>query len=227
MDTTTPDSLAQRRLWQLISPALPVGAYSYSGGFEYAIDAGWVTDRAGAEAWMQTQLQEVLARLDVPILARLYAAWQVGDLDAVQMWNTTLRASRESGELEAEDLHLGASLARLLRDLEIPDAETLAGFEPCFATAFARAAAHWQIPLRDAAEGLLWSWCENQVAVALKLIPLGQTDGQRLMLALGQLVGPAVAQGLALADDAIGASAPGVALASARHETQYTRLFRS
>ena len=214
-------------LWQLISPALPIGAYSYSGGLEYAIEAGWADSRDGVRDWVGTQLREVQSRLDVPVLARLHAACAADDRPAMARWNAILRASRESAELRAEDLHLGSALIRLLTDLEVPAACRLGEPRPGFALAFALAATHWGIGLRECAEGYLWAWCENQVAAAVKLVPLGQTDGQRLLLGLIDDIGAAVDTGLGLADDEIGAAAPGVGMASALHETQYTRLFRS
>ncbi|HDP88726.1 MAG TPA: urease accessory protein UreF, partial [Thioalkalivibrio sp.] len=220
-DTSTVTS--QLRLWQLISPALPVGAYAYSGGLEYAIDAGWVRTLEAAQDWIGVQLREVQARLDVPVFLRLHAACVSGDEHARLQWNALLRASRESAELRAEDTQLGAALLRLLIDLDVEPARGLATPEPTFALAFALAAVHWGIEARAAAEGLLWAWCENQVAAAVKLVPLGQTDGQRLLLALSEDIDAAVQLGLAIPDDAVGASAPGVAVASALHETQYTR----
>lgn len=214
-------------LWQLISPALPVGAYSYSGGLEYAIDAGWVETCDGVHEWIALQLREVQAHWDIPVLSRLHGAFTDGDAARARRWNALLRAGRESAELEAEDLHLGESLIRLLSDLDVAAAADLEETRPTFAMGFALACAHWDIGLREAAEGYLWAWCENQVAAAVKLVPLGQTDGQRLLLGLMDDIREAVDTGLLLEDEDIGASAPGVALASALHETQYTRLFRS
>ena len=223
----TPRGGTSLHLWQLISPALPIGAYSYSGGLEYAVEAGWADSRDGVSAWVGTQLREVLSRLDVPVLARLHAACTADDAEAIDYWNGVLRASRESAELEAEDLHLGSALIRLLIDLDVDRARPYAERRTGFATAFALAATHWGIGLGEAAEGYLWAWCENQVAAAVKLVPLGQTDGQRLMLGFIDDIRAAVALGLSLDEESIGASAPGVAMASALHESQYTRLFRS
>lgn len=219
---------AQLRLWQLISPTLPVGAYAYSGGLEYAVDCGWVTDEDSAGQWIGGQLCHNLATLDVAVLSRLYRAWQQADDAQVAHWNRWLLAARESLELRSEDSQLGAALAQLLPELGIEAARAwqmprLASF----ATLYSLGCAHWQIPLRQAAQGYLWAWTENQVAAAIKLIPLGQTAGQRLLSALAAVLPAAVDCGLALADDEIGALSPAVAIASARHETQYSRLFRS
>ena len=219
---------AQFRLWQLISPALPVGAYAYSAGLEYAADCGWVTDEAAAQQWISGQLQHNLCTLDVALLARLYQAWQHHDHDTAANWNRFLLASRESQELRTEDIHLGAALAQLLPELGLEAARDWQTPRPtAYATLFALAAAHWQIPLSATAQGYLWAWCENQVAAAIKLIPLGQTAGQRIMSHISQQLAQAVERGLTLCDDDIGAMAPAVAIASAKHETQYSRLFRS
>jgi urease accessory protein len=217
------------RLWQLISPTLPIGAYAYSAGLETACEAGWVADEAQAKDWIAGQLSHSLAVLDVPLLARLYAAWQASDAAAVDYWNSYLQACRETAELLAEDRHMGMALAKLLGDLGLESA--VIWFErgdASFATSFSLAAVHWNIPLQEAAAGYLWAWCENQVAAAVKLVPLGQTAGQRLLLSLAAAIPAAVDHGLSLEDpEDIGAACPGVIHASMRHETQYSRLFRS
>ncbi len=220
--------LARRRLWQLMSPTLPVGAYSYSAGLEYAIEAGWIGDAAAMADWLEGQLRHGLARVDIPLLARLHACWQAGDRDGVRHYSRWLRASRETAELVAEDRHLGRALARLLDELGMSEAEPWSAEEDVsWAGMFALALARWDIPLAEGAEAYLWAWCENQVAAAIKLVPLGQTAGQRTLLDLAAVVGEAAAEGLALPAEAIGGTAPGVAIASSLHETQYSRLFRS
>lgn len=220
--------LARRRLWQLMSPTLPVGAYGYSAGLEYAIEAGWVGDAQATADWLEGQLRHALARVDIPLLARLHGCWLAADHDGLHHYSRWLRASRETAELVAEDQHMGRALARLLTELGVAEAEPWSA-EPdvSWAGMFALALAHWDIPLAEGAEAYLWAWCENQVAAAIKLVPLGQTAGQRMLLGLAGPVGEAAAAGLALPEEAIGGTAPGVAIASSLHETQYSRLFRS
>lgn len=220
--------LANLRLWQLISPALPVGAYAYSQGLEYALHAGWLQDEHDVREWIQGLLQHTLCRLDVPVLKRLYIAWSDEDLQSVAHWSAFILAAREARELREEDLHLGRALATLLSELDIPEAAQFkfAAHAP-FVNLLALAGVRWQVVLEDLAMGLLWAWSENQVAAAIKLVPLGQTCGQQILSALALAIPGAVAEGLALADDAIGAAAPGLGIASALHETQYSRLFRS
>ncbi len=216
------------RLLQLCSPTLPVGAYAYSQGLECAVERGWVRDAAGAGDWILGLLGHSVQRLDIPVFARLYRAWRDGDSDAVRRWNARLYASREAAELQREDRHLGAALARLLADLGLDEAGPWRSApRVCFATLFGLAAARWDIPLPEAATGYAWAWTENQVTAATRLIPLGQTASQRLLVAAGPAIAEAVAHGLILPDGDIGAAAPGLALAGALHETQYSRLFRS
>jgi urease accessory protein len=219
---------AQLRLWQLISPALPVGAYAYSQGLEYAIEAGWLKTDVDVHAWVSGQLMHNLAHLDIPILVRLYRAWQNNDMAQVDYWTRYLLASREAAELKTEDQNLGRALATLLNQLDITAAsEYLDSEQVAFATMLALAGVHWQINLVELCQGYLWMWSENQVAAAIKLVPLGQTQGQKMLIQLADRIPRAVDLGLQLEDNAIGMSAPGLGIASALHETQYSRLFRS
>jgi urease accessory protein len=226
--TITETAPPRLRLWQLISPALPVGAYAYSQGLEQAVAAGWVRDEKDASQWITGLLRHGLTRVDAPVLIRLYRCWRADDQAGVAAWSRVLIAAREAAELRDEDRQMGKALARLLRDLDVPGADQDPAAEPPpFAAMFALAAAHWAIPEREAVEGYLWAWAENQVAAAIKLVPLGQTAGQRLLLAIAPAVSTTTEHALRLDDDEIGASATGLAIASSLHETQYSRLFRS
>ncbi len=216
----------QLRLWQIISPALPVGAYSYSQGLETAVEHGWANTEQSALAWMQGQLHRMLGTLDLPILLRMHQAWSEEDMQTLRYWNSWLLAARESAELYAEDCQMGGSLRRLLPELGI--ARSWPAEEKCsFALMFALAAAEWKIAREDAACGYAWAWCENQVAAAVKLIPLGQTAGQRGLMALADNIPGIVSRAARLQDEDIGQVSPAFAIACALHETQYTRLFRS
>lgn len=221
-------NLASLRLWQLISPALPVGAYAYSGGLEYALHAGWLRDAHEVEQWITGLLRHTLCRLDLPVLQRCYHAWSESDMEAVQQWSEFILAARESNELHAEDLQLGRALATLLSDLGLAEATSFRQSEAApFVSLLALAGIKWQVPIEQLAAGMLWAWSENQVAAAIKLMPLGQTAGQKMLLHIAEVIPVAVATGLELHDDEIGAMAPGLGIASALHETQYSRLFRS
>ena len=196
------------RLLQLASPTLPVGAYSYSQGLEAAVEAGIITDAASAERWIGDVLEFSLARSDVPLLWRMLQG---------EDCNEEFIASRETAELRAETLQMGHSLARLLRSLSIHAPEG----EMAFAAVYALAARAWNIEPRAALVGYLWGWLENQVMAAVKAVPLGQTDAQKILMALGARL-EAIDPHAEFAN-----FAPGLAVLSARHETQYSRLFRS
>ena len=230
---TRPGLLPLLRLLQLASPALPVGAYTYSQGLEWAVESGLVRTEAQAAAWIGELLEWSLARFEAPLLARQLAAWSQGDDTEVARLNDDFLASRETAELRAETVQMGWSLVRLLAELDafasIPGwrARLLAIEAPCFPTVWSAAAAAWQIPADQALAAYLWAWAENQVMAAVKAVPLGQSAGQRLLATLGARI-PALAEGaLALPEAAWSNYTPGLAIASSRHETQYTRLFRS
>jgi urease accessory protein len=206
------------RLLQLASPTLPVGAYSYSQGLEAAIEAGVVKDNATAQEWIADVLELSMARMEVQVLRAM-----IGEMSAArrQALNDFFVATRETAELRAETLQMGQALAKLLLELEIP----VTVEKPAFPTSFAFAVRHWKIEPRDAVVAYLWSWLENQVMAAVKAVPLGQTAGQKILLSLGSKL-----EGLAsleVEEASWSNLVPGLAYLSARHETQYSRLFRS
>jgi urease accessory protein len=216
------------KLMRLTSPSLPIGGYSYSQGLEFAISTGWVHDTSTASDWIQGLLKNSLINLDLPVLQKLYEAWQESDTDRVRYWNNFLSANRDAFELQEEDRQLGKALARLLVDLNLEEAKPFLNPPYCgFLTLYGLAVVRWNISLNDAAHGFLWMWAENKVLCAMKLIPLGQTDGQKILSAVIETISRVVNQGLDLSDEDIGYTALGQGIASALHETQYTRLFRS
>jgi urease accessory protein len=223
--------LSLARLLQLASPALPVGAYSYSQGLEAAAEAGIVRDVASAQRWIGDVLACTVARLEAPVWWRLHAAWSAADAARVAHWNELFRCTRESAELRAETLQMGYSLKTLLLEIgeldEEPSAQLRAIPDITFPAAFAFAVVQWKIPARSALIAYMWAWLENQVMAALKSVPLGQTDGQRLLLALAALLPGIADAACALGDDELCNYAPGFAILCSRHETQYSRLFRS
>ena len=224
-----PDRPAETlRLMQLCSPMLPTGAFAYSQGLEFAVSKGWVKDEKTTSMWVQGLLANSLTYLDVPLLFRLHKAWSSNDKKSVLYWNDYLYASRDSRELREEEQQLAHALARLLADLGITEAiEWKEKSRACFLSLFALGAWHWKIPLKEASLGYLWMWAENQVLAAIKLVPLGQTDGQKLLSSTIEMIPGQVLIGSSLKDEEIGYTSPGQGIASALHETQYTRLFRS
>jgi urease accessory protein len=198
------------RLLQLASPTLPVGAYSYSGGLEAACEAGLVTDAASARRWIGDVLEYSVMKMEAPVLLRM-----IDQPD--EEWNAMFLASRETAELRAETVQMGYSLNRLLPELGV---EACPFEEPSFPAAYAQAVRAWGIPARQALTAYLWAWLENQVMAAVKSVPLGQTDGQKMLLALGARLQD-------VSEEEPGNFAPGLAMLSSFHETQYSRLFRS
>jgi urease accessory protein len=222
------DALALVRLLQLASPALPVGAYSYSQGLEAAVEAGLVTDAASAEGWIGDVFALAVGAMEAPLAWRLLAAARAADGPGLSRWNDEFLASRETAELRAETVQMGYSLRRLASEMGIAGAARLDVLgEISFPAAFAFMAAAWAVAPEDALAAYLWSWMENQVLAAVKAVPLGQTDGQRLLASLGARIPGAVHAAASVADGEMANFAPGLALLSARHETQYTRIFRS
>jgi len=220
--------LALIRLLQLVSPGLPIGMYSYSQGLERAVDDGWVNSAETARDWIGGVLRHSMMCVDVPILLRLFTAWRNQDHAAVKHWSKFLTACRETSELRAEDRQTGQALAKLLANLDLPDAQAWQRQpDATLATLFSLAAVHWGIDSRHAAIAYVWSWLENQILCAVKLVPLGQVAGQQLLQALAAQIPAQVDSAAFISDDDIGGSVFGLALASSRHEVQYSRLFRS
>lgn len=215
------------RLWQLISPALPIGSFSYSQSLEFAIDGGWLKTESDVENWLKQQMHFGLARLDLPVIYRLMQSWEKNDQPAIKHWNQTLLAFRESAELYQEDCQVGYALCRLLTDLDIAHAAQWQKKKVSYVTMYALVCQQWQITPVDAVAGFVWAWSENLVAAAVKLLPMGQTAGQKMLLSLGNEIETACNNAEQLEDDALGSVLPGLAMASAFHETQYSRLFRS
>lgn len=216
--------LALLRLMHLVSPALPVGAYAYSQGLESAVELGWVHDPDSARDWLAGVMCNGLARLELPVLLRLLNAQE--DSDWLH-WNQWLLAARETEELYLEDTQLGAALRKILATLAIEVPVPLQSADISFVAAFALAGRHFGIVPPTLAAGLAWSWLENQVAAATKLIPLGQTQALRILDALIPQVAQLPPLAELLSDDDIGATLPGLVMASSFHQTQYSRLFRS
>lgn len=222
------NGLPDLRLMQLISPALPIGAFTYSQGLEWAVECGWVSNEERLQDWLLGQMSDTLAYVDIPLLARMYQACEHQDYEQLKHWSEYLLASRETSELRQEEINRGRALATLLVDLGVcPDDLSEQTFNQTQAAGFALAANAWGISLQQAALGYAWGWLENQVAAAIKLVPLGQTSGQRVQLSLAAEIPDIVDTALKCEDHELGASAPAMAIASCLHETQYTRLFRS
>ena len=213
------------RLWLLLSPALPVGGYSYSHGLESAVRHQLIKDLADTSAWISTLAQRVLPNLDLPLVHRLLRACNDGDLSCANYWNDVAHATRESAELLLEETEKGRALVNLYPSLGITN--VLAIDQPGFCAAYAQVCHNWRLPIRDALMGYGWVWFEMLTAAAIKLVPLGHTQGQRLLLDCTAQLRDLTETAMKCADDDIGASAPGLMMLSAAHETQPARQFRS
>ncbi|MFH0258002.1 urease accessory protein UreF [Vibrio rumoiensis] len=221
------------RLFQLISPSLPIGGFTYSQGLEWAVEAGWVDNQAKLMDWLEMMLNNSLATLELPILAKFYRALESDDEASIEYWSQYLYSCRETSELRAEELQRGKALFTLLKQLELPiKSEWQPEDDPKAATqnqllGFCVAAKAWGISLHSLQQGYLWSWAENIVMAGVKLVPLGQTAGQKTLIGLSEWLPQTIEKANQIQDDDIGSFTPSVAIASSRHETQYTRLFRS
>ncbi|MDD2047488.1 urease accessory protein UreF [Pseudomonas putida] len=216
------------RLLQLASPSLPVGGFTYSQGLEWAVEAGWVQGAEGFRHWQRQQLEDTLGYLDWPLLARLYQACRDDDAETFARWSQFLLANRETAELRLEERQRGMALARLLDGWQLCQApEWRASLELSQLGGMAWLGAHWDIPLRDLALGHGFAWLEGAVMAGVKLVPFGQQAAQSLLRDLCEALPEVLQSALQRTDDQLGAGLPLLAIASARHETQYTRLFRS
>ena len=225
-----PAALSAASLLQLIwlaSPALPVGGFSYSEGLEAGIEwAGLGTEEAAA-GWLADQLHLSLARADLAVVAQAIPAWREGDMARLRALNDWVFQTRESAEFLLQTEQMGRSFAEWLK-LHHADAAALFDTLPAsYPIAFAFAAARTEAPARDACLAFAFGWAENMVSAAVKAVPLGQSAGQRMLGRLAAEIPLAVERALALADDERQAFSPMLAILSARHETQYSRLFRS
>ena len=220
------------RLLCLASPALPVGGFSYSEGLEAAVEAGEVTDEASACDWLLAQCRLGPCRAELPLTLQAWRAWARQDAVALQVLNEHASLTRESAEFRLQSEQMAHSLLQWLRDapLQNPTLPTLLG------TAVPQLPVVWGLALHDSGAGeragilaVAMAWAENQVQAAMKAVPLGQRAGQRLLQTLCEALADAVDELLARADapEAPAVFTPMLAVLSARHEHQYSRLFRS
>jgi len=223
------DSSLMQLMW-LASPALPIGGFSYSECLEAAVDAGLVTTENEASDWLAEQLHTSLARADLAVIAQAIPAWQAGDHDRIAQLNAWVLQTRESSELRAQTEQMGRSLLEWLRNHTTAQPEQitlLAGLQATYPLAFALAASATGAPLRDCLLANCFGWAENMMQAAIKSVPLGQSSGQRILSALAAQIPAAVDLALGLDDDSRQAFSPMLAILSARHESQYSRIFRS
>jgi urease accessory protein len=222
--TMSTDAALLQLIW-LASPALPVGGFAYSEGLEAAVEAALVRDGDTAADWLSDQLHLCLARADLPVMAASIAAWRTGDHEGIARLHAWVLATRETAELRQQTQQMGRSLVEWLRAVRpesVRDPTDLS-----YPVAFALAASAGDAPVRDCLLSFAFGWAENMVQAAIKSVPLGQAAGQRILLRLAAEIPAAVDHALSLPEDDRQAFAPMLAILSAQHETQYSRLFRS
>ena len=227
-DPLPPASLLQL-IW-LASPALPVGGFSYSEGLEAAIDRAGVTTETLTADWLSDQLHLTLARGDLAVIARAVAAWRNDQPDRIRLLNDWVMHTRETSELRAQSEQMGRSLVEWLRNHDGTNPAHIAAcasLPPTYPVAFALAASQTEASPSDCLLAYAFGWAENMVQAALKSVPLGQSAGQRILARLAREIPLVVQQAMALTDDERQAFSPMLAILSAQHETQYSRLFRS
>jgi urease accessory protein len=230
-----PEPLAASALLQLMwlaSPALPVGGFSYSEVLEAAVEAGRVTNEAQAAEWLCDQLHLSLARSDLAVCAKAFKSWQRGDMAHIAELNDWVTTTRETAELRQQTQQMGRSLVEWLRNRAGTTDDRVASLKalapaPTWPVAFALAALQTGAPLREALLSFGFGWAENMVQAALKAVPLGQLAGQRVLARLVDDLPAAIDRAIALSDSERQAFTPMLAILSAPHETQYSRLFRS
>ena len=221
--TITTDAALLQLIW-LASPALPVGGFSYSEGLEAAVEAGHVRDEATAAEWIADQLHMTLARADLPVLLRAVAAFRANeDVAALDGW---VRQTRETSELRQQTEQMGRSLGEWMKSIGGHTCPSDEG-PLTYPIAFAQAASASTAAARDIALAFAFGWAENMMQAAIKAVPLGQSAGQRILLRLAREIPLAVDHALAVPEGAQQSFAPMLAILSAQHETQYSRLFRS
>ncbi len=232
LERAAPDGAALVRLMTWLSPAFPVGAFTYSHGLEWAIEDGTVRTADDLRVWIADILRHGAGRTDAVLLCEAWRAARAGDaarLKAVGDLAFALQPSKErrleagaqgKAFVTAVDATWGApTLAEL--------AASIAPTPVAYAVAVGVAGADHDVPLGALAEAHLTAFVANLVSAAVRAVPLGQTDGQRLIQALAPVVAETAAEALAADPDDLGGAALRADIASMKHETQYTRLFRS
>jgi urease accessory protein len=224
----TQPTLARLMIW--LSPAYPVGSYSYSHGLEWVVEAGNVKDAATLRTWIEDILVYGAGRSDAILLAEAWRALAAGDLAQLEVAAELAAALAPSAERRLETLAQGtAFLAATLAAWPRAELAKLAegGREIAYPIAVGACAAAHGLPLAETAQAFTQAFAANLVSAGVRLIPLGQSDGLRVQAGLEPLVPDVVATALASTLDDVGGAAIGADIASMRHETQYTRLFRS
>ncbi|EDK8479883.1 urease accessory protein UreF [Salmonella enterica subsp. enterica] len=222
------DAIKHLRLMQLASSNLPVGGYTWSQGLEWATEVGWVTDIISFEKWQTRQMLQSFFCVDLPLFSRLHYACEQQDLESANRWTNYLIACRETMELREEERSRGKAFLRLLTDWHPdcpPDWRNICSKSQLCGLAWL--SVKWGLPLRNTALAIGYSWIESSVMAGVKLVPFGQQVAQQLIITLSQRYACGFERALYNPDRLLGSATPLMSIASSRHETQYSRIFRS
>ncbi len=226
------------QLMWLASPALPIGGFSYSEGIEAGVESAYIATFSIANDWLIDQLHLSLARADLAVVAKAIPAWRRDDLDRIDELNNWVLQTRETSELRLQTEQMGRSMLDWLRkqpsfhgahSLFRYESNQTSGFlkSPTYPLVFALAASSTQACVRDCLMSFAFGWAENMTQAAVRAVPLGQTDGQRILASMTEHIPAAVDAAIRLQDSERQAFSPMLAILSSQHETQYSRLFRS
>jgi urease accessory protein len=231
-------------LLHISSPALPIGAFAYSQGLEYTLEAGWCKNADDVEQWIKSVMVHGLGGVDLPILKRLHQAWgayfieydeadeqantENSHVKSLKIWNATLLAFRETKELYLEDIQVGDAFKQWHKSQSVEHLTKLELVDkPTVACMYALNGVIKGLTIKECLIGFVWSWLENQITSASKAMPMGQTDGQNIIRHLIPEIAAVIESAMELENDDIGSGLVGLSMSSALHETQYSRLFRS
>lgn len=215
-------------LLHISSPALPIGAFAYSQGLEYTLEAGWCKNADDVEMWIKSVMTQGLGGIDLPILKRLHQAWAKNDVQALQYWNAMLLAFRETKELYLEDIQVGDAFKQWHKTQSAEHLEKLEFIDnPTVASMYGLNGVIKGLTIEECLIGFVWAWLENQITAASKAMPMGQTDGQNIIRHVIPEIEAVIESAMTLSDDDIGSGLVGLSMSSALHEHQYSRLFRS
>jgi urease accessory protein len=215
---------ALQRLLQWFSPGYPVGAFSFSHGLEWAVEAGLVRDRSSLEGWLTDVLRHGAGWSDAVLLTHAFAA--AGDSGRLAEIAALADALPATSELHLETIMQGDAFTRVTEAVW-PGLESRLPPDPAYPVAVGVAAARHGLPLPATLAAFLHALAANLVSAGVRLIPLGQTDGQKALAALGPVVEEVSAAARVTSLDDLGTATAMVDWCSMRHEQQYTRLFRS
>ena len=220
--------LPQLRLLQLLSPVLPVGAYSYSQGLEWAVKEGWIKTLADFDRWLGELIDGPLMQQELPLLRKLYNACVDDDIERFDYWSHAAIAFRDTAELRAEERSRAGAYLRIVDALPLEiDERYRTGMQQTSLATLDRAAVTWHIDEESLLHAFAYNWLDAYIVNGVKIIPLGQSDGQELLHAKLSDLSEAVVDSLDVTAEALGYSVPSVAMASCGHEVQYSRIYRS